>query len=253
MQRKLLTYWMKSLLIIAIAGCSGLPVQSSSLQGTIKYGANTMAKESHIARIADVDKLKSDALDRAKKAAKEATKEGNKSYKNRIYVLDTSDILEITVFEEKDLSVRLRVAENGTIAFPLIGAIEVKGLTTQEAEKKLEKQLRDGEYLKDPQVMIELDLEVMKRYGDKEVYVIGEVEKPSAIPILGKNITVLEAIAKAEGFTDFAAPNRTTVIRIVDGVETTINIDLNKVKKGNKDLDIILKQGDVVVVPESYF
>lgn len=205
-----------------------------------------MAKES---RIAEVDDLKSDALNRAK----EIVKEQNKAHKNRIYVLDTSDILEITVFEEDDLSVRLRVAENGTIAFPLIGAIEVKGLTTQEAEKKLEKQLRDGEYLKSPQVMIELDLEVMKRYGDKEVYVIGEVEKPGAIPILGKNITVLEAVTKAEGFTDFAAPNRTSVIRIVDGVETTIKVDLNKVKKGDKDLDIILKQGDVVVVPESYF
>lgn len=246
MQRKLSTYWKISLLIIAIAGCSGLPVQSTSSQSTIKYGANTMAKESHIA---DVKGMKSDALDRAK----EITKEGNKSYKNRIYVLDTSDILEITVFEEKDLSVRLRVAENGTIAFPLIGAIEVKGLTTQEAEKKLEKHLKDDEYLINPQVMIELDLEVMKRYSDKEIFVIGEVNKPSAIPILGKNITVLEAIAKAEGFTDFAAPNRTTVIRIENGVETTIKVDLNKVKKGNKELDIILKQGDVVVVPESYF
>ena len=233
-------------MIIAIAGCSGLPVQSASSQSTVKYGANTMVQESHVV---DVKGMKSDASDRAK----EVTKEGNKSYKNRIYLLDTSDILEITVFEEKDLSVRLRVTENGTIAFPLIGAIKVKGLTTQEAEKKLEKRLKDDEYLKNPQVMIELDLEVMKRYSDKEIFVIGEVNKPSAIPILGKNITVLEAIAKAEGFTDFAAPNRTSVIRIEDGVERTIMVDLNKVKKGDKSLDIILRQGDVIVVPESYF
>ena len=242
MQRKLSTYWKISFLIIAIAGCSWLPVQFTSSQSTIKYRANTMAPKSHIAV---VEGMESDALLHAK--------ERNNAYKSRIYLLDTSDILEITVFEEPDLSVRLRVAENGTIVYPLIGAIEVKGLTIQEAEKKLAKRLRDDEYLKNPQVMIELDFAVMKNYSDKEIFVIGEVNKPSAIPILGKNITVLEAIAKAEGFTDFAAPNRTIVIRIENGVEKTIVVDLNKVKKGDKSLDIILKQGDVVVVPESYF
>ncbi|MBT6227105.1 MAG: hypothetical protein HOI47_10650, partial [Candidatus Scalindua sp.] len=119
--------------------------------------------------------------------------------------------------------------------------------------EKLEKLLRDGGYLKNPQITIRLNLEEMKRYGDKEIYVMGEVRKPSAIPILGKNITVLEAIAKAQGFTDFAAPNRTTVTRIENGVEKIIIVDLKKAKKGDRSLDIILKPGDLVVVPETFF
>nr|MBC8552178.1 polysaccharide export protein [Candidatus Brocadiales bacterium] len=167
--------------------------------------------------------------------------------------LDTRDILDIETFEEPDLTMTLRVADDGTIVYPLLGPIEVKGLSTQEAEKKIEKRLRDGGYLKNPQVAIKLNLQEMKRWGDKEVFVMGEVRTPSAIPILGKNITVLEAIAKAQGFTDFAAPNRTLVIRIENGVEKTIIVDLKKAKKGDRSLDIILKPGDLVVVPETRF
>ena len=70
---------------------------------------------------------------------------------------------------------------------------------------------------------------------------------------MGKYITVLEAIAIAGGFKKVAAPNRTTVTRIEDGKEKTIIVNLNKVRKGNKSLDIFLKPGDIINVPESYF
>ena len=93
----------------------------------------------------------------------------------------------------------------------------------------------------------------MEQYSEKEIFVIGEVEKSGSIPMLGKYITVLEAITKAGGFTNIAAPNRTTVVRVEDGVEKTIRVNLNKVKKGDKSLDITLRAGDVVVVPERHF
>ena len=63
---------------------------------------------------------------------------------------------------------------------------------------------------------------------------------------------MLEAVTKAGGFTKLAAPNRTRVIRVEEGEEKTITVNLRKVKKGKKSLDIILKPGDVVVVPEAY-
>jgi polysaccharide export outer membrane protein len=81
---------------------------------------------------------------------------------------------------------------------------------------------------------------------------MGEVRRPGAIQILGKNLSVLEVVTKAGGFTEFAAPNRTRVIRIEEGEEKTIMVNLNKVKKGKRSLDIMLKPGDVVVVPETY-
>jgi len=93
----------------------------------------------------------------------------------------------------------------------------------------------------------------MGQYSEKEVFVMGEVEAPGPVPMLGKYITVLEAVARAGGFTEFAAPNRTVIIRIEDGVEKTIKVNLNKVKKGAKSLDITLRAGDIVIVPETYF
>ncbi|MGR3303978.1 MAG: polysaccharide biosynthesis/export family protein [Candidatus Scalindua sp.] len=242
MLRKLQTYLPIILLIFAIVGCIELPVRSTSSHNTSGVLAMTSEKFS-------ADNTEKDI----KYNVKGSVKQQIKGLKRRTYLVDSNDVLEIKVFEEKDLSVELIVSERGTISYPLVGEVEVKGLTTSEVEKTLEKRLKDGEYLKNPQITVKLNLEVMKRYGDKEVFVIGEVQRPKAIPILGKNITVLEAIAKAQGFTEFAAPNRTIVIRIEDGVEKTIKVDLNKVRKGDKSLDIILKQGDVVVVPETYF
>lgn len=167
------------------------------------------------------------------------------------YLIDCTDVLNITVFDVPDLSLSIRVSGEGILSYPLIGDIMVKGLTTEEVEKILEERLSDG-YLKKPDVAIRFDLELMAQYKEKEVYVLGEVKNPGTVPILGKYLTVLEAVTKAGGFAEFAAPNRTKVIRVEDGVEKTIMVDLNKVKDGNKSLDIILKVGDVVVVPESF-
>jgi polysaccharide biosynthesis/export protein len=168
------------------------------------------------------------------------------------YLVDSNDVLDVVVFEEPDLSMTIRVSDEGIISYPLIGNIDVKGLTTQEVEKVLEERLRDG-YLQKPEVTVRLDIVLMEQYQEKEVFVLGEVKSPGAIPMLGKYLTVLEAVTKAGGFTEIAAPNRTKVIRLEDGIEQTIKVNLNKVKKGDRSLDIILKPGDTIVVPETYF
>ena len=238
MQIKFSTYWI-TFLIIAIAGCSELPIQSTSSQSSIDKGTH----------IADVDDMEADVVLHAKEIAKKL----NQTPGRNIYLIDSSDILDIVVFEEPDLSLKLKVARDGTIAYPLVAAVGVKGLTTQEAEKKLEGLLKDGEYLKNPRVTIRLDIELMALSSEKEIFVMGEIKNSGPITILGKNITALEAVAKAGGFTEYAAPNRTLIIRVEDGIETTISVDLNKVKDGYRFLDVTLKAGDVVVVPESYF
>ncbi len=176
--------------------------------------------------------------------------ENHNNVKRERYLIDTNDILNITVFDEPKLSVKLPV-EGGILSYPLIGDIKVKGLTCREVEKALEERLKDG-YLTNPKVTVMLDIGLMLQHKEKEVFVIGEVKRPGAILILGKNLSVLEVITKAGGFTEFAAPNRTRVIRFEKGEEKTIRVNLNKVQKGHISLDIILKTGDVVVVPETY-
>ncbi len=145
------------------------------------------------------------------------------------------------------------MAENGIIAFPLIRETVVLGLTTYEIEQKIEKDLKDGEFLIHPRVSVKLDINLMQEYSEKVIFVMGAVGRPGPLTVMGKYITLLESVIMAGGFEDVAAPNRTTVTRIEDGKEKTMTIDLNKVKKGNKSLDILLKTGDIVNVPESHF
>ncbi len=185
--------------------------------------------------------------------AKQIVKDRIDIQKSKVYLIEENDVLAISIFDEPDLSLSLKVAENGTIAFPLIEETEVRGLTTYEIEQELEKHLKDGEFMINPKVSVKLDIALMKQYSEKNIFVIGAVVKSGPISVPGQYITVLEAVAMACGFTEVAAPNRTTVTRIEDGKDRIMTVNLNKVKKGDKSLDIFLKTGDIVNVPESYF
>ncbi|RZB29826.1 MAG: polysaccharide biosynthesis/export protein [Desulfobacteraceae bacterium Eth-SRB1] len=85
------------------------------------------------------------------------------------------------------------------------------------------------------------------------VYIIGEVKKPGSYKLYEKDISILEAITMAGGFTPIASPNKTRVIRVEEGEERTIFVRMKDIIKGEKSKDIILKSGDIVVVPESLF
>lgn len=235
--QKILLSLLSILLVFSTVGCFGLFTTTTwydpafYYQKSIKY---------------------SDLYTPGEKYQKETTIQQQKYLKRERYLIDDNDVLDITVFDEPELSVTTRVSDEGTLSYPLIGDVRVKGLTTQEIERTLEEKLSDG-YLKNPKVTVRLDIKLMKQYHEKEIFVLGEVKKPGAIPILGKYITALEAVTKASGFTDIAAPNRTRVVRVENGIEKTLKVNLNKVKRGDKFLDIILKPGDVIVVPKTYF
>ena len=112
--------------------------------------------------------------------------------------------------------------------------------------------MKDG-FLKDPKVTVRINTQQMAEYSEKEVFVSGQVNKPGAIPLLGKYMTVFEAVNKAGGLTNIAWPSRTKVIREENGVKSKIKVNLRKVKKGDKSQDIIVKPGDIIVVPETIF
>ena len=84
------------------------------------------------------------------------------------------------------------------------------------------------------------------------VYIIGEVKKPGSYKFT-ENITILETITMAGGFTPIASPNKTRIIRIEEGEERTIFVRMKDIIKGEKSKDIVLKSGDIIVVPESLF
>lgn len=164
------------------------------------------------------------------------------------YRITNADLIRITVLGEEDMAREVRVSANGTITYPLIGSVKVGGLSTSEAESAISTKLND--YLRGAQVTV-----FIKEYGNKKVFVFGHVNKPGAVEIPTEaKLTVLEAISQAGGFTPLAAPDRTRVVRMLNGVSQSFTVEVSAItKKGEKDKDITLEPNDIVFIPESYF
>ncbi len=167
---------------------------------------------------------------------------------SQTYKLQPGDLINIQVFREDSMERTLRISGNGSITFPLVGIVQVAGLSQQEAEDHLASRLR--EFLRNPQVSM-----LVKEYGNKTVYVLGQVQKPAAIQIPPeKQLTVLEAITSVGGFTEVANISKVRVLRMENGKQIAIDVDISQItKQGNKSMDIALNPGDVVFVPQSIF
>ena len=164
------------------------------------------------------------------------------------YKIQPGDLLEITIFKEADMSRTARVSGNGTITFPLAGNVKLSEISVPEAEELLATNL--AEFLVKPQVTV-----LIKEYGNKQIYVLGEVKKPGSIQLPAeRRLTVLEAITLAGGFTDLASPDRTKVLRGATGQNQTIQVEISRItKQGDKSADIFLEPNDTVFVPQSFF
>lgn len=162
------------------------------------------------------------------------------------YVVGPENVLQIDVYYGKDekLSQKLKVSSKGYITFPLLGEVEVAGLTVSELEKRLAF-LLEKDYLVNPQVSV-----FVEQYSTVSIF--GEVEKPGVYPIEG-NLSVMELISKAEGFTKIASPNKVKIIRTnQDGTKEEIMVKVKNIIN-KQESDVPLKAGDVIVVPESMF
>ena len=155
--------------------------------------------------------------------------------------LYAQDRFEIRVSGEDELSSDYTVPSDGVIAYPWIGDVDVVGKTCSEISDEISSRLADG-FLLNPSVSCQI-LEINSRRID----VIGEVQKPGTY-LFEDNMTILRAIARAEGFSDDAAPNGTNVLRVIDGQETRIRIPVEDIIAGD-EVNFPLLPGDTVVVP----
>lgn len=124
------------------------------------------------------------------------------------YTLDAGDRVRITVFEQENLTNTYAVDQSGYIAFPLVGAVGVRGRTVQQVEAQIAAQLRNG-YLRDPDVSVEVD-----RY--RPVFIMGEVGAAGQYSYV-PGMTVQKAIAAAGGFTPRATQGSVDITRIING------------------------------------
>jgi len=165
------------------------------------------------------------------------------------YKLQPSDVLNITVHGQPDLTTKTRVTKEGFITFPLLGKVMVQGITVRELEQEL-KTLLEKDFLVNAQVLV-----FIETYNPRQVSVMGEVQRPGKYDIPPEKVlTVMGAIAMAEGFTKDAEVTKVRVMRSKDGQKKTIEINTKDITdKGDKDRDIELESDDIVYVPESFF
>lgn len=159
------------------------------------------------------------------------------------YRLAAGDAIKISVFQNPDLTVETRVAESGVITYPLIGAVELGGLTIPEAEKAIATKLRDGGFVQKPQINI-----LLVQVRGNQVSVLGMVNRPGRFPIETGNTRVSDMLATAGGATPTGADVAIlTGMRQGKAFRKEIDIPAMFIK-GNTELDVFVAGGDVIYV-----
>lgn len=146
------------------------------------------------------------------------------------YALGPDDVLEMVVYGEEDLSGSYRVGTGGSISVPLIGEVQVSGLTLRAAEETITQKFSDG-YLVDPSVSIQVS-------ESRPVYIMGEVKNPGSFKYTS-NMTVLNAVALAGGFTYRARESEVTITRSGEELDSAPEEPI--------------QPGDVITVEERFF
>jgi polysaccharide export outer membrane protein len=162
------------------------------------------------------------------------------------YVLRPMDLIKIQVFQEPDLDRELRVSQDHTITMPLVGTINLRHKTVQEAEQMIA-ELYNKNYLVNPQINI-----TVTEYSPRTVNVLGAVNAPGSVIIPPEHVfSLLDAIAKSGGFSRLANRNRLSLTRTMpDGETLNYTIDADHLVTGDAVNKWAVQDGDIIFVPE---
>ncbi len=158
------------------------------------------------------------------------------------YILQPGDILDISVWKEEGMQSEVLVRPGGGLSFPLVGDIVAEGRTIKQLSDKVTEKLKA--YIPDPVVTVSL-----KKIVGNTIYVLGRVNKPGEFPFIS-TIDVMQALSKAGGMTPYAEVDKIKILRRSNNILQAIMFNYGEVEKGEKlEQNILLKSGDVVVVP----
>jgi polysaccharide export outer membrane protein len=159
------------------------------------------------------------------------------------YPLGAGDAIRVQVFQNPDLTIETRVSENGSITYPLIGAVELGGLSIATAEKKIADALQSGGFLKQPQVNITL-----QQIRGNQVSVLGQVARPGRFPMETANTRLSDMLANAGGATQ-AGDDIVIVTGVRNGKPFRKQIDIPSIFLEEKlSEDIVMQGGDTIYV-----
>jgi len=157
--------------------------------------------------------------------------------------LGPADVFEVRVYGEPELTSTYRVSPEGSIDFPLIGRVAVKGMAPAQVADEIRGRL--SSYVKHPQVSV-----FVKEINSKKVTVYGQVQHPGTVNFV-ESMTITQALSIAGGLSAMAARDRIRVTRVRDGKAETFQVNLKEVSAGN--VTYYLQPGDEIFVPERAF
>lgn len=168
------------------------------------------------------------------------------------YLLAPLDSVTITVFEEPDLSISQRISAKGEVFMPLLGAVQITGLSVEQVKEKLERLFVEQEYLRNPAVTVAIN-----GFSPKRITFLGEIATSIALPD-GANFLELEtAIAMAGGMPNTGRDSGLRVTRTDEnGISRVIEVDLNQIlsdEKGVRTERFRVFPGDLIYVPRRIF
>jgi len=166
------------------------------------------------------------------------------------YLLGATDVVQVSVWRNEDLSVSVPVRPDGKISVPLVGDVQASGRTPTELADDIEESL--ARYIREPQVSIVVTSMGSHEYNDR-VRVTGAVQQPVSVPHRA-GMTVLDVVLGAGGATPFAALNKSMLYRKVDGEVIAIPIRLEDIlNNGDVRTNYAIRPGDILSVPERSF
>jgi polysaccharide biosynthesis/export protein len=158
------------------------------------------------------------------------------------FVIGNDDVLAINVWKEPDISRSIPVRSDGRISLPLVGEVQAAGLTPAKLEKEIASRLKN--YISEPEVTV-----MVQQVNSQKFNILGQVVKPGSY-ILANSPTVLDAIALAGGFRDFAKKKSIYVLRQGPGGESRLPFNYKEVSQGkNMAQNVKLEPGDTIIVP----
>jgi polysaccharide biosynthesis/export protein len=175
-------------------------------------------------------------------AAQATTGTAQAAEPNTEFVIGPEDTLNVNVWKEPELSTTVVVRPDGKISLPLINEIQASGLTTKQLQIQIAEKLKD--YIASPVVTV-----MVKEIKSQSVTIMGEVAKTGNYPF-GSPMTVVELIGRAGGFREYARTKKIRILRGENGQQTQFRFNYKDYINGkNPEQNIVLKNGDVVIVP----
>lgn len=173
----------------------------------------------------------------------------DEKYISHDYLIGPGDTVDVIVWRNPEVSMAVPVRPDGKITTPLVEDLPASGKTSTQLARDIEQAL--SKYIQQPVVTVVVT-DFVGPYTE-QIRVIGEAAKPQALPYR-EEMTLMDVLIEVGGITDFAAGNKARIIRNVDGKQQQFAVRLDDlIRDGDISANVPMRQGDVLVIPESFF